>query len=66
MNEQNESQRAAMKEEIRKVVREEIRNSRNPQITNIFSRTQDLTRTASRDVANAHSTALTTRRGQRS
>ena len=63
MNEQNESQRAAVKEEIRKVVREEIRNSRNPQITNIFSRTQDLT---SRDVANAHSTALTTRRGQRS
>ena len=55
MIEQNESQRAAMKEDIRKGVREEIQNSRNPQVTNIFSRTQDLISTATR----AHSKALT-------
>ena len=42
MIEQNESQRAEMKEDIRKGVREEIQNSRNLQVTNIFSRTQDL------------------------
>ena len=60
MNEQDKSQRAAMKAEIRKVVGEEIQNSRNPQVTNIFSRMHNLIRAASRDVANAYSTALTT------
>ena len=56
MIEEDESQRAAMKEEIRKSVREEIQNSRNPQVTNIFSRTPDLISTATR----AHIKALTT------
>ena len=56
MIEQNEIQRAAKKEDIRKGVRQEIQNSRNPQVTNIFSRTQDLISTATR----AHSKALTT------
>ena len=36
MIEEDESQRAAMKEEIRKSVREEIQNSRNPQVTNFL------------------------------
>ena len=49
-----------MKEEIKKVVREETQNSINPQFTNIFNRTQDLISTATRKVANAHSNTVTT------
>lgn len=60
MNEQNEIQRAAMKEEIRKVVREETENSRNPQVASIFSRTQDLIRAATTKIFSFHSNALTT------
>ena len=41
-------------------MREEIQNSRNPQVTNIFSRRQDLISTATREVANTHSNAVTT------
>lgn len=46
MNEQNGRQDATIKDKIRKLAREEIPNSLNPEFAEIFGQMQDLARSS--------------------